>query len=163
VSQFSQRKGYFFKNLHLLPPWATGGDRLQNGTGASMMGIVSHDKLETFQYSGIFHQTLVAGPESRECSLWLDTFSPGAEMPSHRCASEQVVTILSGQGEAVINGRKYELAADMTILVQPNIVRSFKAKTSMRLIAFFPDPDPRILDPRGKEIELPWAHLAAAR
>ena len=126
------------------------------------MEIVSHDKSEVFQYGRIFHQTLVTGPETRECSLWLDTFCPGAETPLHYCTSEQVVTILSGKGEALVNDHKYELGPDTTIMVRPNIVRSFRALTPMRLMAFFPDPEPRILDPDGKEIELPWSHLAVA-
>jgi quercetin dioxygenase-like cupin family protein len=127
------------------------------------MNIIAHGKPELFKYDGIFHQTLWTGPESKECSLWLDTFSPGAETPRHYCVTEQVVTILSGTGKATVNGRTYELAPDTTIVVPAHVVRSYQAVTPLRLLAYFPDPEPRILDPDGKEIELPWQLTAASK
>lgn len=53
-----------------------------------------------------FIRGLLTGPETKECSLWLDTFSPGAETPRHYCVTEQVVTILSGTGTAMVDGRQ---------------------------------------------------------
>jgi quercetin dioxygenase-like cupin family protein len=87
------------------------------------MHLLPHNQSKVFEFSGIHHQTILSGPESKECSLWLDTFSPDAQTPLHYCTCEQVITVLSGSGEVTVGGHTYELEPETTVLVPPYVVR----------------------------------------
>jgi quercetin dioxygenase-like cupin family protein len=126
------------------------------------MHMVSHSEPRVFEYGGIHHQTLLSGPETRDCSLWLDTFVPEAETPLHYCTCEQVLTVLSGFGEVTEDGRTYEIGPETTVVFPAHVVHSFRARTPMRCLAVFVDPEPKILDPDGREIEIPWLSMAAS-
>lgn len=67
---------------------------------------------------------------------WIDA---GAVMPDHMHPHEQVVNVLEGEFDLIVEGKVYEAKPGYVAIVPANVKHGGKAKTSVRILdAFYP-------------------------
>jgi mannose-6-phosphate isomerase-like protein (cupin superfamily) len=87
------------------------------------MPIIDNATVKTFTLPGLVHQT-TAGPAQglKTLEVWVDTIAPGAGTPVHRHDCEEVVVILTGSGQATLDGQIQDFGPNHTLIVPPGVV-----------------------------------------
>lgn len=130
------------------------------------MTVLSQADIETLRLPGLAHQTLAnltRGIYTME--VWRQTLAAGAVTPWHKHSCEEVVVILSGSGECRTPSQVETLAANATLIVQPDITHQL-ANTGdgpMELLAVLGMTPVTVLDANGHHLELPWDTPLPAR
>jgi mannose-6-phosphate isomerase-like protein (cupin superfamily) len=87
------------------------------------MPVILKSQFPKHELPGLEHHT-VAGPEQGTSSMevWRQVIAPGVATPVHQHPCEEVIVILAGTGEVVIDGITEALNPDTTLIVPPNVV-----------------------------------------
>lgn len=123
------------------------------------MSVQPHAALETFRLPGLVHQTLASlGNGTYTMEVWRQTLAAGAITPWHQHACEEVIVILSGQGECRKQGRTETFGPDSTLIIESDAVHQI-ANTGdepLELLAVLGTTPVTVLDASGHLLKLPW-------
>jgi quercetin dioxygenase-like cupin family protein len=72
----------------------------------------------------------------RTSQSWVDV-DEGASFPEHHHPHEQVVNVLSGTLDLVVDGRTTRLTPGMAFVIPPNVSHSGRAVTACRVLDVF--------------------------
>ncbi|MEW6126007.1 MAG: cupin domain-containing protein [Acidobacteriota bacterium] len=123
------------------------------------MSVIQHSALEKFDFPGIIHQTIaseklgVNGIES-----WMQTVAPQSGTPAHKHDCPEVVVILRGQGQLILDGETSTFTANSTLLIPAGAVHQIlnTGDEEMQLIGTFNQSPVRVYTAEGDPINLPW-------
>ena len=102
------------------------------------------------------------GDGTTSSSMSLSSIGTGAGAPLHTHEADELIVVLKGTLEVVIDGETYFVGADHTIVVPPNVPHGFtnKEASEAQILGFFPIQDPfnhtKYLDgvaPSGHEVD----------
>ena len=123
------------------------------------MAVLKFSELETFDFPGIVHQT-IAGQQygTKGVELWKQTVAPEARTPIHLHECEEVVVVLQGSGQIIMDGKITEFAADSTLIIPPDTVHQIinTGNETMALIGCFNASPVNVYATDGEKIVLPW-------
>lgn len=86
-----------------------------------------------------FHARVVHG--ARMSHSWVQA-EAGASFPEHRHPHEQIVSVLDGELELVVDGQVHRLTAGLIYVIPPDVPHSGRAITNCRVLdAFAPTRD----------------------
>src|SRR6266567_73249 len=108
------------------------------------MTIVRHaDQPETDGYRQIIGKATGA----HATTLWDQTLPPDAVIASHYHECEETLTFLSGPVEVIINGETFLVEANSSVFIPAQTVHQVRnvAEGEVRLLAFFPTIEPRVV------------------
>ena len=122
------------------------------------MNIVPHASLTTFSLPGITHQTIAGQAQGSSLEVWKQTLQPGAATPPHFHECLEIVCILQGGGELIVNGQSETFSAECTLIVPPRQVHQIinTGPTAMHLVASLAESPGRVFLPDGERLPLPW-------
>jgi quercetin dioxygenase-like cupin family protein len=86
---------------------------------------------------GILSQTLFDGEDLR---LVMFGFAPGEELSEHTAARPAVVHVLTGEGEAVLGGRRHALGSGSWIHLPARMPHSIRATSPLTLALYLLGP-----------------------
>ena len=109
--------------------------------------------------AGLRHKTVIdyrTGAHS--LALWQEEHLQGFEVPLHHHDCEEIITILSGSIEAVIETKGFELVKEQSILIPAWKNHGFKVigDSSVKLLALFSNSNPKIFRADGTPSTPPW-------
>ena len=123
------------------------------------MPVIQNSELKSFDLPGLTHQT-VAGHEQalKSMEVWLQTIAPGAATPVHCHACEEVIVILSGSGECIVEGETTTFGPNSTLVLEANAIHQIVNTSSedMRLVAALGMAPVRVKTADGGPLPLPW-------
>ena len=123
------------------------------------MAIIDNTEVEIFELPGIKHQT-VAGHEQgvNSMEVWLQTIVPGASTPVHCHACEEVVVILNGSGDCIVDGKTSKFGPNSTLIIKPDIVHQIvnSSTEEIRLVAALGMAPARVKTADGEPLPVPW-------
>ena len=125
------------------------------------MAIIRHaDQLSTKGfYSKIVNRKIVTGDVGAvSCTVWEQTIPPGGYIAAHFHDFEEVLTFLSGCVQVTINGERYEVGANTTVFIRPQLVHSVvnQGDKPARLMALLMSVDPQVIYPNGRPEPVVW-------
>lgn len=123
------------------------------------MTVILNSQLPKYKLPGLEHLT-VAGPAqgTRSLEVWRQVIASGVATPVHQHPCEEVIVILTGTGEVVIDGEPEALNPDTTLIVPPNVVHQITntGKEPMHLIGTLAMSPVRVYTAGGERLSLPW-------
>lgn len=123
------------------------------------MPIVRDEEIPVHELPGLIHRT-VAGRAQGVTSMevWRQVMAPGAETPVHRHACEEVILVLSGSGQLVLEGQVSAFRADATLIVPPDAVHQITntGAEDLVLVAVLGTSPVRVRTADGDPLTLPW-------
>jgi len=123
------------------------------------MPIVKNAEVECFELPGISHRTVGGHAQGvRTMEVWMQTLAPGAATPVHRHACEEVIVVLKGSGEVVIEGERATFGPDSTLIVPPDAVHQITntSREEMTLVAALGMAPVRVRTADGAPLPVPW-------
>jgi len=123
------------------------------------MPIVKNAEVESFELPGISHRTVGGHAQGvRTMEVWMQTLAPGAATPVHRHACEEVIVVLKGSGEVVIEGERATFGPDSTLIVPPDAVHQITntSPEEMTLVAALGMAPVRVRTADGAPLPVPW-------
>lgn len=122
------------------------------------MPVVEHATLRQFEMMGNF-MTGLATPSlgAKTIEVWKASTAVGAATPVHRQDAEEIVVVLTGQGEAHAAGQVSPFRAPCTLILPGNQLHQLKntGTETMDAIAVVPIGS-KVFDAEGNEMPLPW-------
>jgi quercetin dioxygenase-like cupin family protein len=123
------------------------------------MYVQAADSLPSSPIPGIAHLTLASRGHGLDAlSVWKQAIDPGLGTPPHRHDCEEVVVVLEGSGELLIEGERLVFAAGATLVLPAGkdhqIVNS--GAGPLTLVAAFSSTPVATYAPDGAAMELPW-------
>ena len=91
------------------------------------MAAIQHDRQTTEEWrSGVVTRMRVSAlTGATDLCIFEQWCAPGTGAPPHRHPVEEVLTVLSGQMEVLLEGERVNLCANESVLVPPEAVHSF--------------------------------------
>jgi mannose-6-phosphate isomerase-like protein (cupin superfamily) len=79
--------------------------------------------------------------------------------PPHYHDCEEVVVILTGSGQVIVQNEKHEFGPDTTLVLQPGEIHQLvnSGGQELYLVAALSETPARVFSIEGKQIELPWS------
>jgi mannose-6-phosphate isomerase-like protein (cupin superfamily) len=124
-----------------------------------IMSVVKFSELQTFAFPGIAHQTIAGHKQgARGIELWKQTVEPNAATPIHLHECEEVVIVLQGSGQIMMDGKITGFEANSTLIIPPNTVHKIvnTGKQELLLIGCFNSSPVNVYATDGEKIVLPW-------
>lgn len=109
--------------------------------------------------AGLRHRTVVdAHTGSRELALWQEEHLPGFCVPLHRHDCEEIITLIEGEIETMMNDQTVKVGPGQSILIPTWTAHGFRVISDypVRLLAIFGKPDPKIFRLDGERSNPPW-------
>jgi mannose-6-phosphate isomerase-like protein (cupin superfamily) len=123
------------------------------------MPVILNSQLSKHELPGLEHCT-VAGLKqgTRSMEVWRQVIAPGVSTPVHQHPCEEVIVILTGTGEVVIDGTTEALNPDITVIVPPNVIHQLTntGKEPMHLIGTLSMSPVCVYTADGERLPLPW-------
>ncbi len=122
------------------------------------MPVVDHAKLKEFGMMGNLMSGLATPSHgAKTLEVWKGTTAPGASTPLHRHDAEEVIVVLTGEGEALAAGEVARFRAPCTLILPGNQLHQLTntGAEPMEAIAVVPIGS-KVFDAEGKEMPLPW-------
>lgn len=122
------------------------------------MPVFAHKDLTSYE----MHGNLMMGLSTRsrgatQVEAWYTEVAPGAASPLHVHSHEEVIVVLQGKGELVLDGVPHAFEAPCTVLAPPNTPHVLRNLGDGALVAVAAMPLETILrTPEGAPMELPW-------
>ena len=109
--------------------------------------------------AGLRHKTVIdyrTGAHS--LALWQEEHLPGFQVPLHHHDCEEIITIIAGSIEAMIETEVFTLAREQSILIPPWKNHGFKVigNSQVKLLAIFSNSNPKIFRKDGTQSRPPW-------
>lgn len=106
------------------------------------MGKASHSKMEKIDLATIQPKEIMPGFQGRMVHSANMTFAhweikAGAPLPSHSHLHEQVVNMIEGEFELIVNGENHLLRANDVFIIPSYAVHSGRAITDCKIIDVF--------------------------
>ncbi|MBD1846582.1 cupin domain-containing protein [Cyanobacteria bacterium FACHB-63] len=123
------------------------------------MPVILNSQLPKHELPGLEHLTLAGSNQGiRSMEVWRQIIAPGVSTPVHQHPCEEVIVILTGSGEVVIDGTTEALNLDTTLIVPPNVVHQITniGKEPMHLIGTLGMSPVRVYTAEGEHLSLPW-------
>lgn len=130
------------------------------------MPIVNDSDRPLHRLPGLDHRTVAGASQGvRSFEVWKQALAPGAASPVHRHACDEVIVVLSGSGECMVEGQTRAFAAGDTIIVPPDVVHQIvnTGSEAMHLVAALGAAPVRVCDEAGRHMPLPWDEPAISR
>ena len=124
------------------------------------MHVLDNRQLAAAALPGIDHTTLAGNAQGlHRLSVWRQSIAAGGATPPHRHDCEEVVIVEAGRGKLLIDGAVHAFAADMTLVIPPNVLHQIIniGDESLRLTAAFSTSPVAVFLPDGQALPLPWA------
>ena len=109
------------------------------------MPIVNHKEAQEVPWRPGYRKWDIAGREQGvSSSLSINTAEPGTGAPLHTHTVDELIVILDGSLEVVVDGVTHTVGKDHTVVIPPGCEHSFKVvgEGNARLMVFFPTLDP---------------------
>ncbi|MGH9508305.1 MAG: cupin domain-containing protein [Terriglobales bacterium] len=122
------------------------------------MPVVEHAKLKEFEMMGNFITGLATPSRgAKTLEVWQAGMAPSAASPLHRHDAEEIVVVLTGQGEAHAAGEVARFRAPCTLILPGNQLHQLRNTGAERLEAIAVVPiGSKVFDADGNEMVLPW-------
>lgn len=123
------------------------------------MHVIDNSSLPHATLPGIDHTTLAGSIHGlKALSVWRQRLAGGAATPPHRHDCEEVIVVVSGEGELHIGGAIHRFGADTTLVIPPNVDHQiFNTGTAaMETVAVFSTSPVEVVLPDGQPLALPW-------
>jgi len=109
--------------------------------------------------AGLRHKTVIdyrTGANS--LALWQEEHLQGFQVPLHHHDCEEIITIITGSVEAVIETEVFNLVKEQSILIPAWKNHGFKVtgESPVKLLAIFSKSDPKIFHADGNQSTPPW-------
>jgi quercetin dioxygenase-like cupin family protein len=98
------------------------------------MPLYRLDTLNTRELFPGFTARLVHTPRLTQSFV---TAAAGSSFPDHRHPQEQIVTVLEGELELVVDGEPHRLTAGTTFVIPPDVAHHGRAVTDCRVLDTF--------------------------
>lgn len=122
------------------------------------MPVIDHAKWKEFEMMGNF-MTGLATPSrgAKTLEVWKASMAPDASTPPHRHDAEEIVVVLTGEGEAHAAGEVARFRAPCTLILPGNQLHQLKNTGTERMdtVAVVPISS-KVFDAEGNEMPLPW-------
>ena len=117
------------------------------------MAILKHDDLplnvsRSYETSGIKGRKIVTREAgSKTCEVWEQFQDSGGLINPHYHEVEEIITILRGTVEVMIDGEPKEVEAPVTLFIPEKVVHSIRnvGDKTTHVLAFFPCLDPEVI------------------
>lgn len=120
--------------------------------------VISHERLARFENSGN-QLTGIATPQlgAHQSEVWRASISSGSQTPVHTHRAEEIVILLLGTLEAVIEGQSERCNAPCAIVLPANKEHYLKnvGEIATDHLLIMPSKS-KIVDSKGDEMTLPW-------
>jgi mannose-6-phosphate isomerase-like protein (cupin superfamily) len=123
------------------------------------MSVVKFSELEKFDFPGIVHQTIASKTQgAKSIEIWRQTVAPKAETPLHLHECEEVVIVLQGSGQVIMDGKATDFASNSTLIIPPDTAHQIlnTGDEEMLIIGCFNSSPVQVYATDGEKIVLPW-------
>lgn len=123
------------------------------------MSVIKFSELEKFDFPGIVHQTIASKKQgANSLEIWRQMIAPNAETPVHKHECEEVVIVLQGSGQAIMDGKVIDFAANSTLIIAPGTVHQIinTGDQEMQILGCFNSSPVQAYTIDGEKIVLPW-------
>ena len=123
------------------------------------MSVLDNSTIQHFSLPGLVHQTLASHKDGlQNTEVWKQTVEPGGETPVHYHDCEEVIVILRGSGQLLIDRKVIDFGPNSTLIIPQNIVHQLanSGTEEIVLIASFSSTPAKVFTPEGEELILPW-------
>ena len=123
------------------------------------MPVIDNNELDILELPGLRHQTIAGHRQGvTTMEVWSQTMAPGAATPVHRHACEEVILVLSGHGQCIVDGQAHSFGPNSTLILEPDVVHQLvnTSGEEMRLVAALGMAPVRVNNADGTALPLPW-------
>ncbi len=109
---------------------------------------------------GIRHRSVAGAAQGMTAlEVWDELLSAGSETAVHRHGADEVVVVLTGRGELVIDGLVHAFAAPCALAIPTGALHQIRnaGTTPMRLVVAFAQTPVQTLDSGDRPMRLPWS------
>jgi mannose-6-phosphate isomerase-like protein (cupin superfamily) len=123
------------------------------------MHVNQHTALPKLNLPGLEHQTLACQRDGlKSFEVWRQTIGPHATTPVHCHDCEEVIVILSGQGECRFENKVLPFKADETLVIPSSVVHQIcnTSDQDLNILATLAMSPVRVRTAEGAPMPLPW-------
>ena len=120
--------------------------------------VISHSELQSYKLNG---NTLtgIATPSlgANDSEVWQSSIDVGSQTPLHTHETEEIVILVAGEIDAVVENKSIRCSAPCTIILPANKQHQLKNCGTIPTNHFLVMPGKsKIIDSNSKEMILPW-------
>ncbi|MSR15795.1 MAG: cupin domain-containing protein [Gammaproteobacteria bacterium] len=123
------------------------------------MHVNQHTALPKLNLPGLEHQTLASHRDGlKSFEVWRQKIGPHATTPVHCHDCEEVIVILSGQGECRFEDKVLAFKADETLVIPSSVVHQIcnTGDQDLNIVATLAMSPVRVRSAEGAPMPLPW-------